>query len=104
MGHVAKPARVRWEVRYAPPRGYMVVAPSGETRGPFASKDNADTCRDKLEARENAVRKRMVRPCLCCQRPFESEGIHNRMCGLCRLRDPDDVTPYGLAPRSGRPR
>lgn len=25
-----------------------------------------------------------VRPCITCQRPFRSEGPHNRMCDRCR--------------------
>ena len=40
---------------------------------------------------ESAARKRaerdacaVWRPCLCCGRPFPSEGIHNRLCGGCR--------------------
>lgn len=24
------------------------------------------------------------RPCLCCKKPFWSEGAHNRLCGCCR--------------------
>ena len=27
--------------------------------------------------------KAVSRPCLSCQRPFLSEGIHNRLCGRC---------------------
>ena len=26
------------------------------------------------------------RACMCCKRPFESEGPHNRLCPECRLR------------------
>lgn len=26
------------------------------------------------------------RACMCCGRPFMSEGAHNRLCGGCRLR------------------
>lgn len=35
----------------------------------------------------------IVRPCLSCRAPFESEGPGNRMCALCRTRD---VSPYAL--------
>ncbi len=37
------------------------------------------------------------RPCMCCQRPFISEGKHNRLCGYCkRQTNLDYVTPsYG---------
>ncbi len=34
-----------------------------------------------------------VRPCLCCRRPFESEGPGNRMCVECRARN---VSPYAI--------
>lgn len=33
------------------------------------------------------------RPCLCCQREFESEGPGNRLCAICRARA-SDVSPY----------
>ena len=28
----------------------------------------------------------IMRPCLCCETPFQSEGIHNRLCNSCRAR------------------
>jgi hypothetical protein len=28
-----------------------------------------------------------TRECMCCQRPFQSEGIHNRLCGYCRGKE-----------------
>ena len=30
--------------------------------------------------------KRSFRACMSCRRPFESEGIHNRLCGQCKRR------------------
>lgn len=30
----------------------------------------------------------MKRNCMTCQRPFDSEGIHNRMCRACVLDPP----------------
>lgn len=36
-----------------------------------------------------------TRPCLCCGRPFASEGPHNRLCGRCRYQsDPGDQWRY----------
>ena len=29
---------------------------------------------------------RIVRTCMTCERPFESEGSHNRMCPPCKRR------------------
>ncbi len=36
----------------------------------------------------SAVRRRdkTVRPCLCCQRAFISDGAHNRLCAVCRRK------------------
>lgn len=101
--HVAKPKHVKWDVQYVPGRGYRVVSPEGQVKGIYSSKSNAETSRDAYEAREKAVLKRMTRPCMCCQKPFESEGIHNRMCPVCRRLD-GGWNPHGVAPRSGRPR
>lgn len=43
------------------------------------------TPRAKPAAVDNADR--TVRPCMCCERPFPSEGIHNRLCAYCRHGD-----------------
>lgn len=44
-------------------------------------------------AREGWERKRVARqaqlvdrPCMCCGKTFGSEGIHNRLCEVCRTR------------------
>lgn len=41
-----------------------------------------------------------LRPCMCCTRPFPSEGIHHRLCASCRQRDPG-MLEYGT---TGGPR
>lgn len=40
--------------------------------------------RPSLQAARQAAR---VRPCMCCGRKFRSEGIHNRLCQLCKDSD-----------------
>lgn len=35
-----------------------------------------------------------VRPCMCCQRPFRSEGFHHRLCNVCRHAS---HSPYAIA-------
>jgi hypothetical protein len=101
--HVCKPAYQRWEVRKAIGGVYQVISPSGEIHANFNCKDNAETNRAAMEARDNLTRKRVTRSCLCCQRPFQSEGIHNRMCDVCR-RQGEGPLPCGVAssPRGGR--
>lgn len=41
--------------------------------------------RKGYEQREST--KPNLRPCMCCERPFPSEGIHNRLCANCRHGD-----------------
>lgn len=36
---------------------------------------------------------RVMRPCMCCRRPFQSEGAHNRLCDPCR-RKGSDISPF----------
>ena len=43
----------------------------------------------KLEAMTAEARRR-VRPCLSCEKPFQSDGNHNRMCPTCRGADDGD--------------
>ena len=42
--------------------------------------------RDARLRSERQRRKAGPRPCMCCGHVFESEGIHNRLCGSCRHR------------------
>jgi hypothetical protein len=59
-------------------------------RGIIASDiSDADTGRGA----EEPPRQTVIRPCLCCRAPFESEGSGNRMCSSCRTRN---VSPYAL--------
>lgn len=82
--HVSKPEYARWEVRKVPGGVYQVISPKGEIHASFNCKENAETNRDAMAAKENLARKRVTRPCMCCHRPFDSEGIHNRLCDSCR--------------------
>lgn len=34
-----------------------------------------------------------TRPCLCCRRPFGSEGPHNRLCDPCREKGASPFEP-----------
>jgi hypothetical protein len=100
-----KPKAARWSIGYVPRKGYRLVDPAGvPQRAFYGSPERAQTACDAAQARTDAKLKRGTRTCLCCRSPFESEGIHNRMCGRCRGQSADGWNPYGLAPRSGRPR
>jgi hypothetical protein len=49
--------------------------------------------------------KRGPRACMTCGHGFESEGIHNRMCGACRLRaSHDQDAPFSFGAIHGRKR
>ena len=46
--------------------------------------NNARTVRDRMQRQADRQALKTTRPCLCCGTRFESEGIHNRLCGHCR--------------------
>lgn len=51
-----------------------------------------NTYRLRRDADGNAP-ETVTRPCLRCRKPFESEGAHHRLCGMCaRL----DVSPFAM--------
>lgn len=43
--------------------------------------------------RQDAAAPSKERKCLCCNRPFLSQGAHNRLCTPCRGKT---VSPYAL--------
>ena len=63
--------------------GRFYVEKDGWTvSGPHSTKFLAEAALERLE-REARCK---TRPCITCRKPFRSEGPHNRMCDLCRLR------------------
>ncbi|MFA8441564.1 hypothetical protein [Yoonia sp.] len=70
-------------------RGYKVVDDNGNMIGsPKGCRDDAVTfCEVYLKRQAESGLK--SRPCITCRTPFESEGIHNRMCPRCRSRAND---------------
>jgi hypothetical protein len=101
--HVCKPVFARWSTEYLPGRGWRLVDPDGTPSAAiYATRDGAMTACDLAQARTDAAVQKRTRPCMCCRDPFDSEGIHNRLCTRCRSREADNWNPYGLAPRSGR--
>ncbi|WP_370269200.1 hypothetical protein [Nioella sp.] len=96
------PTQARFRVEYVPGKGHAVFDPDGRmTHDPGSLADARCACQT-LQAAWNAKRKIGERPCLCCGTPFESEGIHNRLCTRCRTRD-DALASYGyLGASDGR--
>lgn len=96
MGHYQKPQpapKPAFSVKKLP-LGYVVV----DAQGKYVSRAF------QLEASAQGALTRAIRdaglrerPCLCCKRPFMSEGIHNRMCPACRngrAEPQQEVRPY----------
>lgn len=76
-----------WTLDYAPGRGHFVVDPKGrKASGFFDSRGKADGRRDELRRQADLKAKKGKRPCMCCGRSFDSEGIHNRLCHPCKSR------------------
>ena len=80
---------------------WRVVDPAGQiVGGAHDNRARALTQRDILQAEADRRAKRMTRPCLCCGNPFESEGIHNRLCNVCRGKSSANETGFGPSPRT----
>lgn len=99
----AKPALAKWQVVTRAAGAYVVYQPDGQVYKICTYKSQAHAIVDQKQRAADLAAKRMVRPCMRCEKPFQSEGIHNRMCDHCR-RQNDELIPFGIAPRSGRPR
>lgn len=78
---------------------YRIMGPEGACVGqPYSGKKAAQQAAERMQAAADSRAKRGERPCLCCGTTFISEGIHHRLCGLCRHRG--DVGSLGLPARS----
>lgn len=64
---------------------FRVVNPEGKLLNPpFACRNAAVDAAERWQAEADRRAKRGPRPCMCCGRTFDSEGIHNRLCAPCR--------------------
>ena len=61
-------------------------APFPTELGFIASQGEAEDRRDALRKTADKKAKKGKRPCLCCGRAFDSDGIHNRLCQPCKGR------------------
>lgn len=62
---------------------YLLLNEKGRSTGQVYWTE-ADAEAARLELTRKAQQK--IRICMSCQKPFESEGSHNRMCLLCKRR------------------
>jgi len=70
------------QVREGSRRFYAVFLGHKQMSRQYASEVAAEGAADRL-AREARYGRPRERPCLCCARPFRSEGVHNRLCTRC---------------------
>lgn len=99
----AKPSHAKWSVHSKREGVHQVFAPDGTLYGTYPTRNQAAAVAGIRQKEADQAQRRMTRVCMCCRTPFESEGIHHRMCATCR-RLGEGAVPYGIAPRSGRPR
>ncbi len=102
----SKPALARFCVHSHPGQGYCVVDPDGKRASIYTlSKTMAEQWCDQKQTARDAAAKRKRRPCLCCKREFDSEGVHNRLCNSCRTRaSNDEAAPFSFGSIHGRKR
>lgn len=93
QNHVVRHAPFRAE--FSPDLGWAIFD-ARDVRCSAWDKDGA-RMNDRADGLNSNIKpKAGPRNCMCCQTPFASAGIHNRMCDRCRSKaDPlDPVRPY----------
>lgn len=94
-GHVAN--RDVWPPGELPYKCYWLTAPVAPASSlpDDAGKDACATASAKKSAYEQRIPRLATtqRKCLCCGKPFSSQGPHNRLCASCRLKS---AGPYDL--------
>lgn len=100
---LSKPEHAKWQVVERAEDKFVVYAPDGQVHGTYATKSQAAGIAGRWKKEADEAARKMVRPCICCGTDFDSQGIHNRLCCICRHRD-GGQNPHGIAPRSGRPK
>ncbi len=91
-----RPGKVRqWRVQASDRLDgcHDAIAPDGSVFGTYPTLQKAAQICGIKQSEELRRARMVVRPCLCCGTPFDSEGAHNRMCNLCRKRGSDPVEP-----------
>ena len=70
-----------------------VISPDGAIYGTYPGAAYARTICATRQGEEDRKARVVTRPCMCCRAPFESEGVHNRMCQICRRLGSDPLEP-----------
>lgn len=77
----------RWTLGYAQGQGYFVINPRGQkVTCHYRTQWEAEERLEKLRREASVKAKRGPRPCMCCGKVFDSDGVHNRLCGPCKSR------------------
>ncbi|MGV8987611.1 MAG: hypothetical protein ACOH2H_15175 [Cypionkella sp.] len=100
MGHYAKPGNEpAFLAQYnANRKVWQVVGPDGVIEGgDYTNERYAKGVARQKNGVVVQTKHRSDRPCMCCQKPFPSEGIHNRLCPNCRLRGSAEAMPAGYS-------
>lgn len=95
----AKPGRAKWRAARKSDTAFVVYRPDGTVYDTYGSLQQAAAFASIRQREDDARARKTVRPCLCCQKPFDSEGIHNRLCDTCR-RMGEGPVPCGIATAS----
>lgn len=95
----SKPERAKWLVVHRAADKHVVYRPDGAIHGIYETAKAAQATRQHKQAQDDERLGKKERPCLCCQRAFLSDGIHNRLCDTCR-RQGGELVPYGIAQNS----
>lgn len=99
----SKPALAKWRHVRRADDCFVIYRPDGTIYDQCDSLQQAAATVGRRQKEDDERARKTVRPCLCCQREFQSEGIHNRLCDTCR-RSGGEYNPHAVAPRNGRPR
>ncbi|MCU0826612.1 MAG: hypothetical protein MUE52_04235 [Tabrizicola sp.] len=102
MEKFSKPGLGKWRVVQKAEEVFEVRTPDNAVYGRYSSLSQAAATASTRQKETDLAARRKTRACMCCTEPFQSEGIHNRLCSRCRSKEADNWNPYGLAPRSGR--
>lgn len=99
----SKPGLAKWKHVRRGEDSFVVYSPDGSIYGEYASLCEAAATVGRRQKEDDERARKTVRPCLCCRREFQSEGIHNRLCDVCR-RAGDGPVPCSVATatRGGR--